>query len=245
MAAYPGSLFLGLPAAIFMEAGGLIFVWVFFSKVTSLQGWTLGEIFVIFGMARIGMGLGESFCGQVSRLGTAILSGELDRLLFRPANRLLLFINPQITVPSVGSCIVGITLMAIGFRMEEIGMTLTQFAWILFSAIIGALVYGSLLFLSVAPCFWLTDRRGFISPVMRMSDFSCYPIPIFGKTVRSVLTYILPFAFVGYYPSLVILRPEMALPCSPLISLGVALFLLSVVGLVWMRGLRRYRSPGS
>jgi ABC-2 type transport system permease protein len=80
-----------------------------------------------------------------------------------------------------------------------------------------------------------------------MRTFVHYPLSIFPSFIRIILTYVLPWAIINYYPSMIILQKvqtteEFVLGIlSPLI--GILFFLLSLF--VFNRGLRRYSGSGS
>ena len=74
-----------------------------------------------------------------------------------------------------------------------------------------------------------------------------YPIDIFSSWLRRFLAYIVPLAFVSYFPALYILdKPDpLGLPrllefSSPLVAAIAAV----IAGLVWRGAVRHYRSAG-
>ena len=78
----------------------------------------------------------------------------------------------------------------------------------------------------------------------KFKDYSKYPITIFSPVFRFIFTFLLPIAFIAYYPSLVILRPDEV----PLLSwlspfIGVIFFWLSYK--FWMFGALKYNGTGS
>ena len=77
-----------------------------------------------------------------------------------------------------------------------------------------------------------------------VNDFVKYPIDIYNNIVRSVLTYIIPFAFTAYFPALYFLTGE-----NPLFNIGmtivVALIVMTIGVLIWNRGIKAYESAGS
>jgi ABC-2 type transport system permease protein len=74
-----------------------------------------------------------------------------------------------------------------------------------------------------------------------------YPIDIYDEWLRRFLAYIVPLAFVAYFPSLFILgkpdplgTPSWIAFVSPLVGLAAAL----VASAVWRFGVRHYQSAG-
>ena len=80
-----------------------------------------------------------------------------------------------------------------------------------------------------------------------MRDMTQYPIEIFPKVIQYILTFVCPWAFINYYPSLLLLdkvssRYEFILGIiAPLI--GVIMLLLSL--LIFNYGLKKYSGVGN
>lgn len=80
--------------------------------------------------------------------------------------------------------------------------------------------------------------------MFRFKDFAKYPASIFNSVFRFLFTFIIPIAFVAYYPSLVFVTPDRV----PLLSwlspaIGAVFFWLSYK--FWMLGVRKYDFTGS
>lgn len=78
--------------------------------------------------------------------------------------------------------------------------------------------------------------------------FAGYPVSIFHKAVQVCLIYVVPFAFVNYFPAQFLLRkpdmqqfPEVFLYITPVV--GVGMYLLAY--LFWRYSLRYYKSSGN
>ncbi len=127
-------------------------------------------------------------------------------------------------------------------------MTLPFTFWALCQLIV-FLITASLIMIAMqnaaaATCFWLTNSFFILDLALKMKDFAKYPITIFNSVFRFIFTFILPIAFIAYYPSLVILRPD-EIPVLTWLSpvIGIIFFLLSVK--IWMYGARKYNGTGS
>ena len=78
--------------------------------------------------------------------------------------------------------------------------------------------------------------------------FAGYPISIFHKAIQGFMIYVVPMAFVNYFPAQFLLRkpdmagfPEVFLYLTPVVGAGT--YLLSY--LFWRYGLRYYKSSGN
>ena len=80
-------------------------------------------------------------------------------------------------------------------------------------------------------------------------DFTAsYPLDVYSGWLRRFVTFVLPLAFVNYYPALHILDREDPLGLPDwiwLLSPVVALAMAGVARLAWSAGVRRYQSTGS
>ncbi len=77
-----------------------------------------------------------------------------------------------------------------------------------------------------------------------VSDFAKYPITIYNNFIKTVITYIIPFAFATFYPVKYILTGG-----NPLFSIGftvvTSILLLCLGSYIWNNGVKVYESAGS
>ncbi len=81
-----------------------------------------------------------------------------------------------------------------------------------------------------------------------MRKFAGYPISIFHKVIQIIMIYVVPFAFVNYFPAQFLLRkPDMAqypavyMYITPVV--GIAMYMLAYG--FWKYSLRFYKSSGN
>jgi ABC-2 type transport system permease protein len=113
----------------------------------------------------------------------------------------------------------------------------------------GIAIFFSIFVLAAAFCFWTVEGKEATHVVsyggVTLVD---YPLDIYADWLRRFATFVLPLAFVSYYPALYLLdRPDpLSLPdwlrlLSPLAALALAL----LARLGWSVGVRHYQSTGS
>lgn len=80
-----------------------------------------------------------------------------------------------------------------------------------------------------------------------MRKFAGYPISIFNKVIQFFMVYVMPFAFVNYFPAAYLLGkgdvnyPYWYMFITP--AVGVAMYLLAY--LFWRVSIRFYKSSGN
>src|SRR5699024_8564859 len=124
-----------------------------------------------------------------------------------------------------------------------------QFAWydpIMFIVLIvsGVCIYGGV-YTAIAAIGFFSDSKTGISPmIFNIQNYGRYPVDIYNKTIRFILTWVLPFAFVGVYPSAFFLKRQELYAYVWLTPLmGVIFFTIGLF--VWNLGVRHYKGAGS
>jgi ABC-2 type transport system permease protein len=212
-----------------------VFWWVLMHRVTSLRGWRIGDIQLLFGMVAVAFGLTVTLAGGVRYLGRLIDEGDLDTLLTQPQSVLVHALGMRLQPSGFGDVLSGLIFIAWSGQVSW-----RQVPVLLMAIIASALVFIAcgIIFFSLA--FWL----GKIESVARqlwelLVTFSLYPEPLFGGPLRLVLFTVLPAGFVGYLPARVVQAPS-AGQIATLLAGSSAYFATAVW--VFHRGLRRYAS---
>jgi ABC-2 type transport system permease protein len=95
-----------------------------------------------------------------------------------------------------------------------------------------------------ATSFWIEDRIGIVPPIFNLMQFGRYPLTIYDAWIRFALSFVIPFAFASFYPTVRFLRREEFLREFWAVPL-VAAATVAVALLAWSSGVRRYHSTGS
>ena len=112
----------------------------------------------------------------------------------------------------------------------------------------GTLIYSGVWIALATIAFWIVDAIELVNAFTYGGNFlSGYPITIFGRWLRNLVVFVIPIAFVSYFPALYVLdRPDdLGLPealryLSPVVAVVTAI----VAILVWENAVRHYRSAG-
>jgi ABC-2 type transport system permease protein len=216
-----------------------------FSKVESLRGWSYDQVLFIYGFSLLPLGLFNLVSLNLYGFSEQyIIEGEFDRILLRPINPLA-----QILCSSFG--IGGINELALGgavtaYAGVRLGLSpgAAGFALLPLLAVSAALVYTGVFLGLTAISFWMEDRLGLAPPVYNVIRFSRYPVTIFSPLVKLLLTFVLPFAWVAFYPAAWYVggpqweRVALLTPLVGGLTFGLGYW-------TWVRGVRRYTSTGS
>lgn len=218
---------------------------IIFSQIPDLEGWGFNEILFIYGFSLIPKGLDHLFFDNLWSVGYFIVrKGDFDKYLTRPINSLFYVIAEKFCVDAFGELFMGIILIV--YSLIQLKLTLTWYMIPLFivAVIFATLIYTALKIATSAIAFW-TKASGHITHMVYMTnDFSKYPTTIYNKVVRTLITYVIPFAFTAYYPASYFLGEGDALFCiGGTVIAAVVLMFISVC--IWNRGIKAYESAGS
>jgi ABC-2 type transport system permease protein len=241
---YRTNLFVELLTDFLFQAVNFVFILVVFGHTQLLAGWNREEIIFIYGFFLVPAALFSAFFNIWDFNDRYIVKGELDRILTRPIHSLFQIILERLELEALFGGLTGIIVMI--YAGSALDIQLHWFDPLLFIVLVigGALVYAGIFVLIACISFW-SDAKSSIMPLMyNISNYGRYPVDIYNKVIRFVLTWILPFAFVGVYPASFFLgKSEWYLFAFITPIMGIVFFGLSI--LVWNSGIKRYRGAGN
>jgi ABC-2 type transport system permease protein len=247
--AYPVSFALDVVAQFIGQGIELMAILVVFTQVTTLGGFSAGEVVLLYGLAATAFGLADLCVGQVEELPTYVRTGEFDVMLLRPLGTLAQLLSADVALKRVGRVAAGLGVLVWSLGTLDLDWTPARAVLAVVAPVAGAVILSAMWVASNAVSFWLVDGKEVANSVTYGSNFSTsYPITIYGPWLRRFMCYAVPAAFVAYFPALALLdRPDpLGLPealqwSSPL----VAAVAVAVAGLVWRSGVRHYQGTGS
>ncbi len=245
--AYRGDLLLqgldevarGLVALALLEA--------YLSKSPEIAGWTRPQLLFILGFSMVPISLFHCLCGNLYQLSnTYIIQGNLDRVLLRPYPSFLQICFDRIAIEDLSGAVLGILVMA-GAAAQlpsfDYGIGHLALLVLLIASAFGVVVAVFMAF--AASGFWFEDRVGMVPPVYNLMELGRWPTPIYHPALQWLITAVVPFAFVAFYPASLFVTSDGSLPGIALATPAVALISLLLANWMWRTGIRRYSSTGS
>jgi ABC-2 type transport system permease protein len=245
---YRVSFVLDLAGAFLISFIDFLAVLVIFHNVPQLGSWNVHEVALLYAVSSISFALTDLAIGHLDQFPQKVRDGNFDILLVRPRGTLYQVISSDFALRRFGKAIQGGLVLVYALGSLHIDWTVAR-AVVLVAAIpAGVVIFGSVWVVGACLAFWTTDGGEFTNAFTYGGTFMAqYPIDIYSAWLRRFLAYIVPLAFVCYFPALYVLgKPDpLGLPrvlnfASPL----VALISASVAGTIWRAAVRRYRSAG-
>ena len=228
---------------------GLDFVALYFllTRFQGLRDWTLPEVALLYGMAAMSFGVAEMFSGVLDNFSSLMKRGEFDRYLIRPLPLMFQMMTAEFMLRRIGRIAQGLALV---YAIVNLPVKWTPTDWTLLGLTLagGTLFWFAILIAGATSCFWTAET----SEVANIFSYGgiemlSYPMSIYNEWFRKFFTFVVPMAFINYFPVLWLTRradvvaPVWVAWLSPLVCLAV--FLVSLRIFNW--GVKHYQSTGS
>ena len=242
---YRADFWIGILGAMLQQGAGLVFVSALFSQIPEVAGWTVWNIAILYGLAMLPKGLTELFCDGPWTLRGKVNSGEFDRVLVRPVSPALQSATAIVSIHGFGQVILGIIVLAMGMSRSDIAFQWWTLPYLALIVVSSAVMIGALNFVINMTGFWEPSAQSALPTMLALLiDFAKFPLDIYTMVIRGLVTVVMPYAFVSYFPALLLLNRD-----TPWRWLGLATPLVTVLVLMftawlWGKALNRYQGVG-
>jgi ABC-2 type transport system permease protein len=247
--AYPLSFGLMMVTGMLITITDFVAVVLMFSHINAFGGFSLGEMALLYATASLTMGIADLFTGSIERVGRRIRTGSLDVYLIRPVPAFVQTAADEFRLDRVGRPLQAVLVMVFAFTRIDVDWTVAKGIMLVVGTIAGALIFAAFFVLGAAVQFVSIDSAELSNSFTYGGrTLTQYPLSVFGREIVRAVTFVVPLAFVNYYPVLFVLgKPApLGLPSwIGLLSPVVAAAMIALASLAWRGGLRRYRSTGS
>ena len=245
--AYPTSFFMLILGSLLITALDFVGIWVMFASIDTLGGFELQEVALLYGATGVGIGIADTLIGSVERIGVYVRTGRLDQMLTKPVPLLVQVCADQFTLRRLGR--ISQAGVIFGWAATYVDWTPSRIVVAVVMVASSTVIFFALFTGFSCIQFWTIDASEFANAFTYGGNtLTQYPLSIFPREVMVALTFVLPIAFVNWYPCLYLLGREdpFGLPtwlqfCSPI----AAVVCLAGALLIWRSGVRHYTSTGS
>ncbi|GFN31150.1 ABC transporter permease [Paenibacillus xylaniclasticus] len=243
---YRADFWIEVLSDLMFQGLNLIFILIVFRQTPTLGGWSEAEVVFVYGFFMVPYGIFSTFFNLWNFAERYIAKGEMDRVLTRPAHSLFQVTLENMDPPSLIGSLIGFIIMAISY--SQLGLTIQWLdipvmLLLIFSAVI---IYAGMYTALTAISFYSDAPTGILPLMYNIQSYGRYPVNIYNKIIRFVLTWLLPFAFVGVIPASYFLEHKSDNIASLALYTPLVGLIVFVLGLsVWNRGVKRYRGAGS
>jgi ABC-2 type transport system permease protein len=247
---YRGAVNILFFAKVISFGTGYVVVWLMLHKFNMIKGWSLYEMFFLQSIYMVAYSLSSALFNNPSfHLSAQVASGEFDAILIRPVNHLFYYMFREFSTGYIGNIVTSTAMLVFSWVKLGLGASPVKILFMI-SVIAGAtLIQSSLFIVSAVPSFWFI-KGGALNDLILFdsASFIRYPMSAYNRAVQIVITFVIPYAFVNFYPAQYFLGKHDFLCFHPVLQ-----FLTPVVGVIffagayrfWKFGLNHYQSSGS
>lgn len=242
---YRADFLLGLIGFILVQVTGVVFIQLIFQTIPTLQGWSFAEVLFIYGFAQIPRGIDHILTDNLWIFAwKTIAQGEFDRYLLRPLNPLFQLLAERFQPDGFGEIVIGFFLVSSAAQSLKLHFNFADFVWFILAVIAATVIYTAIKLAAASLAFWLKFAQSYLFMVYQLSTFVKYPLSIYPRLIQNFLTFVIPFAFTGYYPAAYFLGRESFTNGIVLTSI-ISIIAITLAYQVWRIGLKSYESSGN
>lgn len=240
---YKASFIIGFISQFLVFFSYYFIIIALFNKFDNIKGFSVYEVLLTFSIIQFGFSFNEVFARGIDKFDDLIVEGGFDRLLLRPRNIILQILCSQADLIKVSRIVQAIIVFFIAISHLEINFSILRIVCLLLMLISSITIFFCIFLTMASYCFFtvqaLEIRNLFTDGGKHLAQ---YPIGIFRRGIMIFFTFVIPYAFVNYYPLLFFLgRSDNLFYCfSPLI---VLLYLIPAF-LTFKFGMKKYTSVG-
>lgn len=223
--------------------------WVITSGLGTIAGWTFPDLSILYGLSLLTYALsGTMFWYTVLHLEESITRGDLDIYLTRPLGVLDQLIFQRFGDTFIGQIVVSSLFLGLAFFSNNDSLNLIRILYLILSIIDGVMLQSGGMIIIGSLSFWM-NRSSSLGNILYydLRDMTKYPLSIFPNWIQYLLTFIFPWAFINYYPALILTQKiqstyELVLAVlSPIVGFSFFKFAL----FLFHQGLKKYNGAGS
>lgn len=248
-AEYRTSFFLGMLANFYCYFITYVSYWVLTNGAGMIAGWDFSDLSILYGLSLLTYSISGTLIWYTAyHLEDLIISGQLDIMLIRPQGLIRQMIFQRFGDTFLGQIAVTVIFLCGAFALRTEGLSWCMVLYLILAVIGGIFLQIGSMILFGAFSFWTMKTGELINVVFYdLRDMTKYPLLIYPRAVRIILTFVLPWSFINYYPAVLITGKSAD---TAELILGIA---APFVGVVWFLfaiwifrlGIRRYTGAGS
>ena len=223
---------------------------VIFHNFDGIAGWSRDEVLFMFTTSWLTYSLScFLFWKPMKQMGELVRTGKFDLYLTRPINPLLYLVLQQFEYTFLPR--LGFAAFFWIYSMRQLNISWTA-ASLLFYALNMAsafVIFSAITIFTGTISFWAIKSEEIVSLLTNnnygLKNYTDYPLGIYSKGMQTLLTFVVPYAFTGFYPVALLLQKDAPFPTLRFAAPLVALIAGTASCAFWKNGLKHYGSAGA
>lgn len=225
----------------------LLSIYYIMQSIPSLDGWNMYKLGFLYGFTMMPVAVDHLFTDELWSVAYhRVTDGSVDRMFTKPVPVLFQVIAENFQLEGLGELIVGIVMLSICGGNVGVVWGFAQVFMLIVATIFGAVIITSFKIIFSSMAFKFKRSGPLLQVAYNFISYTRYPISIYPKFVKALLTFVFPFAIAISVPVNVLFGLVNYSPYAVSgVIVGVAALLLTVSIFIWSAFAKRYESTGS
>lgn len=215
-----------------------------FERFGNIKNYSFNEVLLCFSTIFMSFSLAECFGRGFDNFSSIISDGGFDRILTRPRNEVLQVLGTKIELTRIGRLIQALIIFIYSIKTCGVHFSPDKILTLILMITGGTFLFFGLFMISAVICFFTIESLEIINIFTDGGrELAQYPLDIYKTSVLKFFTFVIPLAFVNYYPLLYIIGRSN----NPIYMLSPLIACLFVIPsyILWRFGVRHYTGTGS
>lgn len=222
---------------------------ILLKSINLLNGWNIKEIILLWALNVFSYGFaGMFFYNGCNGLEQAVQNGTIDIYYTQPKSIFWHFMFKNVNPIFIFHMFFSTILLIYSLLSLNINFSTARGIYFCILLFCSVCVQSCIMIIFASSSFKIIKSGNIVSTaIYGFRNFTTYPFSIYGKGIRFMLTFLIPYAFVSYYPGLFILNKAhtifdmLMIYAEPLI----VIVLILITFLLWRKGTYVYKGTGT
>lgn len=246
---YKGSFLINCVSQAVDYAVTFLLMWVMVSAFGTMGGWNNYEVMLLYAVSLLAYALsGMFFFNIFTGLPEDIHSGAFDDILVKPVSILPFLMCSRFLFNYIAHISLSVVVLVLCIWNLEIELSFLNAVYFIFVLICGSLLYSAFFLFVATLSFFFVKTDALEDIIYFFREVSFYPLSIFPRVIQIIMSVVLPYAMINFFPLQHFLKKSDYLMFDPWIVyvapvVSILLFVLSVC--FFQYGIKKYKSTGS
>lgn len=243
---YKANLILGIAAFLITQVFAITTLYLLVSSVPNIQGYTMYEIGLLFGISNLAIGIDHLFTDRLWVIAYhEVRRGKVDHLFLRPVPVLFQVLASEVQLEAFGEILTGIALLIFCGLNVNIEVTFGGVFLIIMGIICAVFIIAAFKIILSSVSF-STKRSGpLLQFVYNFCTYAKYPIKIFPTFIQYVLLFAVPLGLALSVPFDNLLNPQYNPYIVLAILLPITIIFVVCSIFIWKFFEKKYESTGT
>lgn len=242
---YQLDFFVQFVATFLMQIAGLVTIWGIFTQIQEINGWSYWEIVMVYSLMYFSIGFGEIFFEGPWAINGLYHTGKLDYMFVKPIPVLFQLFASKIGLNGIGNIVTAIIVFITAIIHCSTSISAVNIILFLLFFIIALPIKGAIILAANCITFWTkAPGNAFGNLIHNVGEYTKYPITIYPKSIQFIVTFLVPYGFVSFFPTSLLLNKGLGVKLMWFVPIISAYSIYLSIKL-FNKGLSLYESVGN